>query len=360
MAAKLERANVTSEPRSAPVGAGASFHERHMRRRPLPVSVLTGYLGAGKTTLLNRILGERHGRRVAVIVNEFGQIGIDQKLVVQTDECVVEMNNGCICCTVRDDLITAVGALLASGQEFDQILIETTGLADPAPVIQSFFVAEPLVRGTRLDAIITVVDAYHVSQHWDAEEVREQIAFADILLLNKGDLVPPGRLVELELQVRGLNPLARIHRTLHSDVPLAAILDVGAFDLARALKLDPQLLDDSAHQHDESVGSVSLERRGAISERALNRWLHELVQARGPDLYRFKGILNVDDARRRFVLQGVHMLIDGRPGTPWREGEDRLNQLVFIGKNLDRRELERGFAACFAPPARELSAEAGR
>jgi G3E family GTPase len=325
-----------------------------MAPRTIPVSVLTGYLGAGKTTLLNRILTERHAQRVAVIVNEFGEIGIDQKLVVRTDECVVEMNNGCICCTVRSDLISALRTLLATPERFDRILIETTGLADPAPVIQSFFMDEELARGTRLDAIITVVDAYHVRQHWGAEEVREQVAFADVLLLNKLDLVSEEEVVALEAQVRQLSPLARIHRCVQSAAPLDALLDVAAFDLGRALKLDPQLLVDTTHEHDTEIGSVSLERRGALNERALNRWLYDLVQAKGADLFRFKGILNVEDARRRFVLQGVHMLIDGRPGAPWKDGEDRLSQLVFIGKNLDPRALERGFATCFAPPAPTL------
>ena len=320
-----------------------------MIERRVPVSVLTGYLGAGKTTLLNRILSEQHGQRVAVIVNEFGELGIDDKLVVRTDETVVEMNNGCICCTVRGDLIRAVGELLAMPRSFDRIIIETTGLADPAPVIQSFFVDEALARGARLDAIITLVDSFHVGQHWDAEEVKEQIAFADVLLLNKIDLVPEAALSALTERIREMNPLARVHRCVRGELPLALLLDVGAFDLGRALSIDPELLRDAAHEHDPSVGSVCLEQRGGLSERALNRWLYGLVQARGVDLFRMKGILNVEHARRRFVLQGVHMLLDGRPGAPWRDGEERVSQLVFIGRNLDRRELQRGFEACLLP-----------
>lgn len=328
-----------------------------MIERRVPVSVLTGYLGAGKTTLLNRILSEQHGRQVAVIVNEFGELGIDEKLVLHTDETVVEMNNGCICCTVRDDLIRAVGELLSMPRSFERIIIETTGLADPAPVIQSFFVAEALARGARLDAIITVVDTFHVAQHWDAEEVKEQIAFADVLLLNKIDLTPAAALDALTARIREMNPLAHIHRCVRGELPLARLLDVGAFDLARALSIDPELLRDATHEHDPSVGSVCLEQHGALGERALNRWIYELVQSRGVDLFRMKGILNVENARRRFVLQGVHMLVDGRPGAPWREGEARVSQLVFIGRNLDRGELERGFEACLVPPRPERQPE---
>jgi G3E family GTPase len=318
-----------------------------MASRPTPVSVLTGYLGAGKTTLLNRILTEQHGQRIAVIINEFGEIGIDHQLVTTTEECILEMNNGCICCTVRGDLIAAIGRILQDGRPWDRILIETTGLADPAPVIQSFFMDPELARATRLDAIITVVDALHVTQHWDAEEVVEQIAFADVILLNKLDLVLTEKAAQVEARIRKLNPLARLYGSTQSRVPLEAILDLGAFDLSRALSVDPQLLVDSTHEHDASVGSVSLKRRGSVNEMALNRWLFQLVQARGADLYRMKGILNVGNARRRFVLQGVHMLLDGRPGAPWGPDEPRECHLVFIGRNLVREELERGFDACF-------------
>ncbi|HWO10986.1 MAG TPA: GTP-binding protein [Polyangiaceae bacterium] len=320
-----------------------------MANKATPVSVLTGYLGAGKTTLLNRILTEQHGQRVAVIINEFGEIGIDHRLVTTTEECVVEMNNGCICCTVRGDLIAAIGRILADPRPWDRILIETTGLADPAPVIQSFFMDPELKRSTRLDAIITVVDALHIARHWEAEEAIEQIAFADVILLNKLDLVSSDNAAKVEARIRRYNPLARLHHTTHGRVALGDLLDIGAFDLARALSLDPLLLEDSTHEHDASVGAVSLQRSGSVDERALNRWLFQLVQANGPDLYRMKGILNLGNARRRFVLQGVHMLLDGRPGAAWGPDEPRTNHLVFIGKNLDSEALARSFDACLEP-----------
>jgi G3E family GTPase len=318
-----------------------------MASSPIPVTVLTGFLGAGKTTLLNRVLAEPQGQRVAVMVDGIGEIGIDQELVIRSDEHVVEMNNGCICCSVRGDLIAAVGRLPRETPGFDRILIETTGLTDPAPVIQSFFVDEALRRSTRLDAIVTVVDAFHIEQHWNTGAALEQLAFADVLVLNKLDLATPESAARVEARVRSLNPLARLYRSVQSNVPLSAVLDVGAFDLARALRIAPELLVDTAHEHDPSVRSVALEREGSVDERALNRWLCEFAQANGPSLYRLKGIFSIRNARRRFVLQGVHMLLDGRPGAPWAAAERRVNRLVFIGKGLDEAQLRRSFDACF-------------
>ncbi|MBE9182959.1 GTP-binding protein [Oculatella sp. LEGE 06141] len=313
----------------------------------IPVTVLTGYLGAGKTTLLNRILTENHNKCIAVIVNEFGAVGIDHQLVVSADEDIVEMNNGCICCTVRGDLIRMINDLIERRDRFDYIVIETTGLADPAPVIQSFFVDEVLLRNTQLDAVVTVVDAKHVWEHWDSSEVQEQIAFADVVLLNKTDLVLPDLLRSLELKVQGINAIAKIYTTQNCELNLDAVLDLQTFDLKNALTIDPQFLDEDAHIHDESIYSVAILESGSVDSDKLNRWLYQLVQVQGTDIFRMKGIVDVDEDRR-FVFQGVHMTLDGRPGKPWKPNEPRRNELVFIGRNLDEAVLRSGFQACFA------------
>ena len=314
----------------------------------IPVTVLTGYLGAGKTTLLNRILTENHGRRIAVIVNEFGDVGIDHQLIIDADEEIFEMNNGCICCTVRGDLIRIIGDLMAREEGFDHLVIETTGLADPAPVIQSFFMDEVMARRTQLDAVVTVVDAKHIWQHWESDEAQEQIAFADVILLNKKDLVTSDQLAELELKVRGMNAIATIHSTQTCAIPLDSLLGIKAFDLKNALNIDPEFLDDAAHDHDQSVYSVAIKESGTVDSDKLNRWLYQLVQAKGADIFRMKGIVNVDNAPRRFVFQGVHMTLDGRPGKPWQTDEPRRSELVFIGRNLDEAELRTGFRECLA------------
>lgn len=314
----------------------------------IPVTVLTGYLGAGKTTLLNRILTEEHDQRVAVIVNEFGEVGIDHQLVMNADEEIFEMNNGCICCTVRGDLIRIIGDLIKQRDRFDHLVIETTGLADPAPVIQSFFMDEVMLQQTALDAVVTVVDAKHIWDHWDSSEAQEQIAFADVILLNKTDLVARDILEALEQKVRGMNAIAKIHRTQDCNIDLGELLGVQAFDLKNALTIDPAFLEEEAHEHDASVYSVAIKALGTVDSEKLNRWLYELIQARGQDIFRMKGILDVDHAERRFVFQGVHMTLDGRPGKPWRLDETRQNELVFIGRNLDKAELRTGFESCLA------------
>lgn len=312
----------------------------------LPITVLTGYLGSGKTTLLNRIISQKDRARIAVIVNEFGEVGIDGKLVVQSDEQILEMNNGCICCTVRGDLIRIIRDLLQRRDKFDHLLIETTGLADPSPVIQSFFTDEVLHSQTQLDAIITIVDAKHIWEHFDSNEAQEQIAFADRVLINKTDLVTTEELAILEKLVRQMNAVATIRHTQNCEVNIDAVLGIRAFDLSNALAIDPELLSDVTHEHDQSVRSLAIRIPGTVNGRKLTSWLTQFVQANGGDIFRIKGILNVDNEERRFVFQAVHMLLDGRPGAPWRAGEARKNELVFIGRNLDERSIREGFDAC--------------
>jgi G3E family GTPase len=450
----------------------------------IPVTVLTGFLGSGKTTLLNRILSENHGKRIAVIENEFGEIGIDQALVINADEEVFEMNNGCICCTVRGDLIRILGNLMKRRDRFDHILVETTGMADPGPVAQTFFVDDDLRALFKLDGIVTLVDAKHVQLHLeDSDECKEQIAFADLLVLNKTDLVSPAELDALEKRIRSMNAMARVLRAQQANVPIADVLDVGGFDLNRALATKPTFLEPeypfewagtydvsegvyelhlaagpdpsmdliavelapeeaahdrpcaeralrlwaeeplvvtpgasieigkaqavrldlsspaphrfelrapraarlglytqhlpsefqmrlqhgdvsvehkgaplsplaemefaAGHTHDDAVTSVGIHLERPLDEQRLNRWLSRLLREKGTDIFRMKGILDLQGCDKRFVFQGVHMLFDGREDRPW-GSEPRVSDLVFIGKNLDREELTRGLEQCLA------------
>lgn len=335
---------------------------------PTPVTVLTGYLGAGKTTLLNRILSEDHGRRYAVVVNEFGEVGIDADLILKADEELFEMNNGCICCTVRGDLIRTVHGLLNKGGKFDAIIVETTGLADPGPVAQTFFVDGYLKAKTNLDSVTTVVDAKHVLLRLaDSREAAEQIAFADQIVLNKTDLVSDAELREVEARLRRLNPLAPIHRAQRSNVPLDAIIGRGSFDLDRIVSLEPEFLDPGHgepghvhdehcdddhhhhdHAHDDEIKSVSLTLGKPMDRRKISRWLTGLVAKEGQNILRAKGIIDVKDEKRRLVFQSVHMVLEGDLQREWKAKEKRLSRLVFIGRNLDAAALKAGFEACVA------------
>jgi len=457
----------------------------------IPVTVLTGFLGAGKTTLVNRILSEQHGKRIAVIENEFGEVGVDHELVIGADEEIFETSNGCVCCTVRGDLIRILTQLRKRRERFDAILIETTGLADPGPVAQTFFIDEDLKEHFTLDAIVTLVDARHIEQELEQSPVaREQIAFADIVLLNKTDLVDAAALERIALRVQGINAIAGVLRTCHANVPLDRVLDIGAFDLERALSRDQEFLQparpfewaglyelgaeqyalrtgahehgehDHAHAHaehdaahddtralqavdalllpvegsselaidsqleiatalfntepqplqplsmlplrqlvrlglsggahyqlqleqpghcvlfcehapeefglklkgaaliaqrrygshhlDAEIGSIGLEDPRPLDPDKLDDWLSYLLQSRGQDILRMKGVLNLKGESRRYVFHGVHMVYDGQLDRPWPVASPRRSRLVFIGRNLNRGELEAGFESCVA------------
>jgi G3E family GTPase len=338
----------------------------------IPVTVLTGYLGAGKTTLLNRILSEPHGKKYAVIVNEFGEIGIDNELVVNADEEVFEMNNGCICCTVRGDLVRIIDGLMRRKGKFDAIIVETTGLADPAPVAQTFFMDEQVGAKTKLDAVVTVADALWLKDRLkDAPEAKNQIAFADVILINKTDLVAPEDLRELEARIRGLNPYARLHRTERARIALEEVLGRNAFDLDRILDLEPAFLEADEHNHhhdhshdghgaehhhggglrhyhDEEMQSVSLKTDKPLNPDKFFPWVQDLVAVEGPNILRCKGILSFKDDPERFVFQGVHMILDGDHQRPWGADEPRSSRIIFIGRNLPEKKIREGFESCIA------------
>jgi G3E family GTPase len=338
----------------------------------VPVTILTGYLGSGKTTLVNHILSDKtHGKRIAIIENEFGDVGIDDALMAknskeQVEEEIIEMMNGCICCTVRQDLVVVLRKFserMKRGtlKKLDCVLIETTGMADPAPVAQTFFVDDEVKENFRLDGIVTLIDAKHVEQHLDEEkaegeenEAVEQVAFADRMILNKTDLVTEDDLVRVEKRLKSMNASAPIIRSERSAVSVANVLDIRAFDLKKTIDMDPEFLNtENEHEHDTTVSSVSVIEKRPLDLDAIQRWINYLLVNRGTDLYRMKGVLNVAKSDERFMFQAVHMIFNGNFDEPWQADETRESRFVFIGKNLDHDELRRGFEKCVLTPELE-------
>ncbi|EFC42099.1 predicted protein [Naegleria gruberi] len=338
--------------------------------KKVPVSVITGFLGSGKTTLINYILTQPHGYKIAIIENEFGEVGIDDALVVQANEEIFEMNNGCICCTVRGDLIRILGRLAKRKDKFDYILVETSGMADPAPVAQTFFVDDDISEQYYLDGIITIVDAKHILQHLleerpkdEENESVEQIAFADRIILNKIDLLKQDEssvsLEEVKKHIQSVNKFAPIIETNHSIIPdLSSLLNIRSFDVQKILQMDPDFLKDMEHTHDTSVGSVAIVEKGMINQQLFSRWLRGLLSEKGADIYRSKGIVKsqeladedsqITNSNEEFVMvfQGVHMMMDMKVMPVAKSKVGNVNKLVFIGKNLNRQELEQGFRNC--------------
>ena len=319
----------------------------------VPVTILTGFLGAGKTTLLNRILKEDHGRKIAVIENEFGEVGVDSEIVEKSEEQIVEMNNGCVCCTVRGDLIRILGNLKekrdAGGLKFDRVIIETTGMADPGPVAQTFFTDEDIANYYLLDSILTVVDAKHAPKQLDEfREAQEQVGFADRILLSKSDLVSDSEMNALSKRIKRMNPRAELKKVHFGNAPLAEILDIRGFNLNAILELDPDFLGDASHEHHDEVESFVFRSEKPFNGDKLEQFLSGMIQVYGPDLLRYKGVLWMKGNPRRVVFQGVHMMMGGDMGKPWGNKDKKESVMVFIGRKLPRDLFLAGLEQCLA------------
>lgn len=327
---------------------------------PIPTTILTGFLGAGKTTLLNRILTERHGEKIAVIENEFGEAGIDNEILVQNkEEQIVEMNNGCICCTVRGDLVKILADLADKRKKgklkFDRVIIETTGMADPGPVAQTFFMDDDIHSAYVLDAIVTVVDAKHAQMQLDTnEQAREQIGFADRILISKTDLVPQEETDKLLSRLKRMNPRATYKNVHFGETDIKEILDVRGFNLNAVLDIDPDFLKDDHHHHDDDIQSFVFTSERALEMEKIEAFLSLLIQTYGNDMLRYKGVLNIDGQQNRMIFQGVHMTMGGSPGKPWAADEKRESKMVFIGRNLPKRIFVEGLAYCVADGAKTV------
>jgi G3E family GTPase len=331
----------------------------------IPVTIVTGFLGSGKTTLLNHVLNGAHGKRIAVIENEFGEVSIDDALLVESNQTIFKMSNGCLCCTINGHLVRTLNELIARRSEFDYVIIETTGVANPAPVVQTFMVNEDIAEAFALDAVVTTIDAKHIGEHIENKECKEQVAFADILILNKIDLVTTDEAEAVVTKLRSLNGLAVIHRTERSNIALAAILDQHAFS-SEAVGEDHdehghdhegcghehngETCDHDhghlhSHHHDDDVQSVGYVLSGDIDKARFNTWFGQLIQNNGDRLYRCKGILSIAGETNKTILQTVHRVVEVTSSSAWKEGE-RLSKIVFIGKDLKRDELLAGFKGC--------------
>lgn len=317
----------------------------------IPVTIVTGFLGAGKTTLVNHLLAQCGEAYVGIIVNEFGEVGIDGQLIVADDQPLIEITNGCVCCTVRKDLTVAVGELLQrAGRPVDKLIIETSGLADPAPVLQSFLADAGLLQRVELESVITVADACHLLLHLGDDIAREQIAFADVIVLNKVERTSAPECAQIERELRRLNPVAHVIRASHAQVAATELLGTQRFSLSHALSIEPGLLDgeEHDHEHDASIGSCCIETDAALDPERFHRWMNQLVLKDGARLMRSKGVLNLRGEARQFHFHSVHMLLDARPGRRWRTDEPRRSRLVFIGRDLEVETLREGLLGCLA------------